>query len=1024
MSNLYKLGLRGKTTLVLGGLLFFVLIIISFTSYWQSKSVAEHKVIELEQSKFSVLKHEIEGSLDHHHRNLLSLRDVPPIQAIIRARANNGIDPESGDTLQEWRQRLTTIFRAFLANHSEYQQIRYLDDAGDELVRVQVGTDGGVVVVADDALQNKSDSLYVSETIKLKAGEAYYSDVTLNREQGVIQVPHLPVLRLASPVHKADGQVAALVVINLSTERLFSGFSSEANGVQRYVVDEKGNYIKHGDASKTFGLERAIDYNFHTVEPELTEAAIRNDQFMRRHDLHKELDGFQKIYFSPQDRSRYWLLTWHIPEDVMFAGVTTALNKMLFISLFIGLFSLLFIVWFISRKILTPVVNLAAAASRLQAGDLTVRVDATSARDEFHTLYAAINAFAENQQQATTQLENRVDAQTRRLSAVIDNVVDGIITIGARGTIESFNPAARRIFGYSDAEVIGQNVKMLMPEPYHSEHDGYLEHHISTGEKKVIGIGREVSGRRKDGSIFPMELAVSEVVIDDVRHFVGITRDITERKRTEQMQKEFISTVSHELRTPLTSIRGSLGLILGGAVGELPEKAKTLLDIANNNSERLIHLINDILDMEKITAGKMQFDNKVTNLIPVVQQAIESNKGYADQLHVSFEFKTGSDDVVMVRIDEKRMAQVMSNLLSNAAKYSPKDEQVEISVDTANDCVRISVRDHGKGIPEEFKSRIFSKFAQADSSDTRQKGGTGLGLNITKAIVEKQGGSINFDSDEGKGATFYVDLPIWHEQRGVEEKWTGESRDEACSEAPLVLIVEDDHDVSRLLSMMLENEGYRFHQAFSYQEAKQQIQNNQYNAVTLDLMIPGGSGLTLLHELRENQATVNLPVIVVSAKANEGRLEVEGDLFSMVDWIEKPIDENRLLASIRSGLSHAAARGGRLLHVEDDPDVTVIIDTLLGDEYQVVHAVTLKQATQFVNDEVFDLVLLDIGLPDGSGLELLPTLNSQDHHTPVIIFSAQDAPHAVAVEVQGTLVKSQTENEKLIQSIKSTISKT
>jgi PAS domain S-box-containing protein len=349
------------------------------------------------------------------------------------------------------------------------------------------------------------------------------------------------------------------------------------------------------------------------------------------------------------------------------------------------------------------------------------------------------------------------------LNGILNNVLDGIITIGERGAIESFNAAARRIFGYVDAEVIGQNVKMLMPEPYHSEHDGYLDHHIATGEKKVIGIGREVTGRRKDGTTFPMELAVSAVEIDGIRHFVGITRDITERKHIEQMQKEFISTVSHELRTPLTSIRGSLNLILAGVAGELPEEALSLLRIANSNSERLSHLIDDILDMEKISAGKMPFNNKVMNLIPVVQKAIDSNRGYADQLNVRFELKTSHDDTVMVRIDENRMAQIMSNLLSNAAKYSPANDQVEITVKTLKETVRISVHDHGKGIPEKFKSRIFSKFAQADSSDTRQQGGTGLGLNITRSIVATLRGSIGFDSSEGRGTTFYVDLPICNE---------------------------------------------------------------------------------------------------------------------------------------------------------------------------------------------------------------------------------------------------------------------
>ena len=223
--------------------------------------------------------------------------------------------------------------------------------------------------------------------------------------------------------------------------------------------------------------------------------------------------------------------------------------------------------------------------------------------------------------------------------------------------------------------------------------------------------------------------------------------------KMEQMQKEFISTVSHELRTPLTSIRGSLGLILGGVTGELPEKTKELLTIANKNSERLIYLINDILDMEKISAGKMQFIFTITNLLPVVEHAVEANKGYGEQFGVRFVLDAGASDKVMVRIDEKRLIQVMSNLLSNAAKYSPADDQVEISIRVSNATVRISVHDHGKGIPEEFKSEIFGRFFQVDSSDTRQKGGTGLGLSITKAIVEQHGGSIGFESGEGIGTT-------------------------------------------------------------------------------------------------------------------------------------------------------------------------------------------------------------------------------------------------------------------------------
>ncbi|MCU7926729.1 MAG: response regulator [Candidatus Thiodiazotropha sp. (ex Dulcina madagascariensis)] len=767
-------------------------------------------------------------------------------------------------------------------------------------------------------------------------------------------------------------------------------------------------------------METGVDFRLQDIDPYLPIAAESHDQFIRYHAEHKEVDGFQKIHFAPQDRSRYWLLTLHVPEKVVFAEVDAALNTMLLVGLAISLISLILIVWFVSIKMLAPVVNLATAASRLQDGDLSVRVDEAFVHDEFRTLYAAINAFAINQKHATTKLQNEVVAQTRRLSAVIDNVVDGIITIDEGGIIESFNPAATEIFGYSNEEIIGQSVNVLMSESERSKHDENIHYYVNHGSKRKARMGNEVIGLRKDGSTFPLEMSVNDLLIDDTRYFVGIARDITERKRIEQMQKEFISTVSHELRTPLTSIRGSLGLILGGIAGELPEKAKSLLTITNNNSERLIHLINDILDIEKITAGKMHFNFAVTDLISVLQQAVESNKGYADRLNVRFALDAGTNDELMVRIDEKRMGQVMANLLSNAAKHSPADDQVDISVTTSKEHVRICVHDHGKGIPEEFKSRVFSKFAQADSSDTRQKGGTGLGLSITKAIVEQHSGNIGFDSSEGMGTTFHVELPLWHKD---EEHGTDEANNEGDLDKPLLLIVEDDHDVSKLLSILLEKEGYRTHQAYDYPDAKQKLRENQYSAITLDLVIPGGSGIDLLHELRDNEATRELPVIVVSASPTEGILEIGGDAFNMADWIEKPIDEDMLLSSVRASMPHATAECGRILHVEDDPDIAMVVSSALGEEFTVINASTLKHAKQLVSNETFALVLLDISLPDGSGLDLLPTLNSPERQIPVIIFSAQDVGPEIAVQVKSILLKSKTDNERLIQQIKSAMNK-
>jgi len=240
---------------------------------------------------------------------------------------------------------------------------------------------------------------------------------------------------------------------------------------------------------------------------------------------------------------------------------------------------------------------------------------------------------------------------------------------------------------------------------------------------------------------------------------LGWFHDITERIRIERMKSEFVSTVSHELRTPLTAISGSLGLIAGGVLGPLPAQIKEMVAIAHKNSQRLTFLINDLLDMEKLAEGKLSFDMQRHALKLLLEQALESNRTYGAERRVTLQLAAMAHDIY-VNVDSLRLMQVFSNLLSNAVKYSPHDGVVKITVEHTKGLVRVTVSDRGPGIPKEFRARIFQKFAQADSSDTRQKGGTGLGLAITRELVERMGGKIGFDSIEGKGAAFYVEFPL------------------------------------------------------------------------------------------------------------------------------------------------------------------------------------------------------------------------------------------------------------------------
>ncbi len=369
----------------------------------------------------------------------------------------------------------------------------------------------------------------------------------------------------------------------------------------------------------------------------------------------------------------------------------------------------------------------------------------------------ALGLALHREQRRRKVIEEALDASKIQQQALINTMVDAVIIIDDHGTIQNFNPAAESLFGYAASEVIGENIRMLMPEPHHSAHDGYLAQHRKTGVRRVLGRRSEVEARRHDGSIFPIELAVTDMKIHGQHLFSGLLRDITERRKVDRLKDEFIATVSHELRTPLTAIRGSLGLINGGAAGELPVQSAALIRLAHDNSERLLMLVDDLLDMEQLGSGRMEFRFDELALMPVIEEAVTENAAIAKK-HAVQCIITRHPDEVWVRADYQRLLQVLGNLLSNACKFSPRDSTVEISIARREDRIRINIRDQGPGIAEELRPRLFMKFVQGDTGNTRQTGGTGLGLCISKAIMERHGGEIGFTPAADTGTIFYLEI--------------------------------------------------------------------------------------------------------------------------------------------------------------------------------------------------------------------------------------------------------------------------
>ena len=620
------------------------------------------------------------------------------------------------------------------------------------------------------------------------------------------------------------------------------------------------------------------------------------------------------------------------------------------------------------------------------------------------------------------------EAKTR---ALLDAIPDAMYRMNKQGIFLDFKAAKNDPMEMSADAVVGKNIYDVLPMSVAQAALHYSAIALSTNKAQVFEY-QMPKGKK-------IETYEARVVVNGPDEVLAIVRDITERKEVERLKNEFVSIVSHELRTPLTSVRGSLSLISGGVAGEIPPQAKALVDIAYKNSERLILLINDILDIEKIESGKMDFHLTPLELMPLVQQAIDVNRGYSEQFGVQLVLEPQLTDA-MVNVDRDRLMQVITNLLSNAAKFSPPNGQVKVCVSRLNpedrspdllatdniyptycllpssSFIRVAITDQGTGIPEEFRSRIFKKFAQADSSDTRQKGGTGLGLSICKAIVEKLGGQIGFTTTTNVGSTFYFDLPEW------QDALVPIVSSSNSSDSLRILVCEDDPDIAQLLWLMLKQEGLSADIAYSAAQAKQLLGQNRYAAMTVDLALPGQDGISLIRELREAQNTHSLPIVVVSAKAQQGRQEFNGGGLAVIDWLDKPIDQQRLMAAVRQAVRQQTGTQLQILYVEDDPDLTQVVSKILQTLAEIDSAKNLQEAKHKLRTNTYDLVILDLSLPDGSGLELLPYLNNQARvPIPAVVFSANTVGIEAANHVAAALVKSRTSNQQLLDTIKSLI---
>jgi PAS domain S-box-containing protein len=578
---------------------------------------------------------------------------------------------------------------------------------------------------------------------------------------------------------------------------------------------------------------------------------------------------------------------------------------------------------------------------------------------------------------------------------------NGMLMMDSAGRILLANTEIERLFGYQHSELFDQTIEILLPERLHGMHLRHRAAFARHPEHRPLGHNRRLLCRHRDGSELPVEIGLYPINSGKAVLVLSMIIDITERRRMDRLKDEFVSTVSHELRTPLTSIAASLGLLTGGAAGTLPEPAARLIHIAESNSKRLVRLINDILDIQKIESGQVSFKFKRFDARPLVEHLIEASRGYADGFHVHLRLDAEAAAGEMYA-DPDRLSQVITNLLSNAIKFSPPDGEVVVAIEQHEHSVRIAVRDHGQGIPRLFRSHVFEKFAQADASDAGQKTGTGLGLSIVQQIVSRLGGTVGFDGAIGGGTIFCIELPSWAKVAARESDTGGDPH------AARILLCEDKLDVAYALRDRLRPAGFSTDFAHPPADAITRARAIHYGAILVDLDLPDGDGIGLIQALRAQPEFFKTPIVVISA--DSARDKTAGpDLvqLNVLEHLQTPVDIHRLTQILDSVIVRDGNGRAQILHVDDDQNVLEIVARTLDSIARVVSVNSIEEARFALLQHRFDLAILDIRLGAVSGLDLLSELHSnKGDPIPVIIFTAHATGFTDNPQVQASLDKS------------------
>jgi PAS domain S-box-containing protein len=914
-----SLGIRLGFWLALLGAVFTALT--GYYVYDRSRELLIKSSQERLLTATQVLAQHFSNSLRDISADVSFVASLPMVQRMADETAVSPLLPDQ-------KKRLAHIFSGLIRAHSDYSEIRLIGAAnyGRELVRVDEFGKGhtNVRTITGSALQEKGYYPYFFETLRLSAGQFYVSKITLDREQGAHHGYGKAIIRVATPIFTKTGTSFGIVIIDVDMQDLFEQIRADIpSGLRLILTNQEGDYLIHPDPAKTFGFDRGRQFLVQDDLPEMkpiVEGGVTQTMLKIGSGIGfgpASLAAFERIPFGASSEKRYVILGLYTPQDnVLAKSEALGVSVIQFAVLFIVLAILAAL--FLGRLLAKPLNSMARAIHQHELGE-HLDVLPVERGDEVGDLARSFRAMIAR----INEQMREIKATEATLQMQIDRMPIGLIVWDRDFCVRTWNPAATKVFGFTEAEALGKHPYELIVPQNTKPHVEELWRRLLNGDLTAYSINENIT---RDDRKIVCEWTNTPMVNDDgtITSVLSMVQDITERTKAQaelQHAKEqaeeasraksmFLSNMSHEIRTPMNTIVGMTQLALRN---EHDPKQIDYLNKVIQSSEHLLGIIDDILDFSKIEAGKLTLEKSDFNLDQVWQTLRYLAAWRANEKGIKLRFDVESDIPHNLCGDLLRLNQVLLNYVNNAIKFTKQGEIVVrarmLEENDSNIILHFEVQDTGIGISQEQRASLYQPFQQGDSSTSRIHGGTGLGLIISKRLVELMGGETGFESEPGVGSTFWLtvrmDTSATHSavNKENEKKENAELAAMAALRGKRILVAEDHPFNQIVVKEFLENSGATVSTACNGEEALELLRSENFDCVLMDIQMPVMDGLEATRQIRADPTLAEIPILALTANAyseDRERCMAAG----MNDFISKPIKADDFYQTIANCLSN------------------------------------------------------------------------------------------------------------------------